>query len=80
LYFVYVEEKADNNNYHNDKMSIINFFTERLEQNIDYPKGTEYIIIFISCLPKGVFKTGSGVFNTLLNKLSNVMLELHLPG
>ena len=60
-------------------MSIINFFTERLEQNIDYPKGTEYIIRFISCLPKGVFKTGSGVFNTLLNKLSNVMLELHLP-
>ena len=61
-------------------MSIINFFTEGLEQNIDNPKGTEYIIRFISCLPKGVFKTGSGVFNTLLNKLSNVMLELHLPG
>ena len=64
LYFVYAEEKAGNNNYHNENMSIINFFTEQLEQNVDSPKGTEYIIRFISCLPKGVFKTGSGVFNT----------------
>jgi hypothetical protein len=31
-------------------------------------------------LPKGILKTGSGAFNTLLNKLSNVMPELHLPG
>ena len=61
-------------------MSIINFFTEQLEQNVDTPKGTEYVIRFVSCLPKGVFKTGSGVFITLLNKLSNVMPELHLLG
>ena len=61
-------------------MSIINFFTEQLEQNGDTPKGTEYVIRFVSCLPKGVFKTGSGVFITLLNKLSNVMPELHLLG
>jgi hypothetical protein len=27
-----------------------------------------------------MIKSGSGVFNTLLNKLSNVMPELHLPG
>jgi hypothetical protein len=67
LYFIYMEEKARNNNYHNEKMSIINFFTKQLEQNVERPKGTEYIIRFISCLPKGVFKTGSGVFNTLLN-------------
>ena len=61
-------------------MSIINFFTEQLEQNVDTPKGTEYVIRFVSCLPKGVFKTRSGVFITLLNKLSNVMPELYLPG
>jgi hypothetical protein len=35
---------------------------------------------FVSCLPKGFFKTGAGVFNTLLNKLSIAMPELHLPG
>jgi hypothetical protein len=31
-------------------------------------------------LPKGIIKNGSGVFNTLLNKLSNEMPEMHLPG
>ena len=63
-------------------MSIINFFTEQLEQLIIYntPQGTEYIIRFVSCLPKVDFKKGSCVFNTLLNKLSNVMPELHIPG
>ena len=79
LYFIYAEEKAVNNNFHNKKMSITNFFTEQLEQTIDSPKGTEHIIRFISCLPRGVFKTGSGIFNTLLNKLNKVMPELHLP-
>jgi hypothetical protein len=29
-------------------------------------------------LPKDILKTGSGIFNTLLNKLSNLMPELHL--
>jgi hypothetical protein len=80
LMFIHSEEKAGNNNFHNEKMGIIKFFTEQLEQNVDNPKGTEYIIRFINCLPKRLFKTGSGVFNTLLNKLGNVMPELHLPG
>ena len=31
-------------------------------------------------MPKGIGRSGSGVFNTLFNKLSNVMPELHLPG
>lgn len=61
-------------------MGIINFFTEQLENIVDTPKGTEYIIRFVNCLPKGLFKTGSGVLNTLLNKLGNVMPEMHLPG
>jgi hypothetical protein len=80
LYFIYAEEKAGNNNFHNEKMCILRFGSDQLEQNIDTPKRTEYIIRFINCLPKGGFKTGSGVFNTLLNKLNNVMPELHLPG
>jgi len=45
-----------------------------LENVVDSPKGTEYIIRFVSCLPKGLFKTGSG------NKLGNVVPEMHLPG
>ena len=79
LYFIYAEEKAGNNNFRNEKMGI-NFFTEQLENIVDNPKGTEYIIRFVNCLPKGLFKTGSGVLNTLLNKLGNVMPEMHLPG
>ena len=37
-------------------MGIINFFTEQLEQNVDKPKGREYIIRFISCLTKGLLR------------------------
>jgi hypothetical protein len=79
LYFIYAEEKAGNDNFHNEKMSIINFFRQ-LEKIVDNPKGTEYIIRFTTCLPKGLFKIGSGVLNTLINKLSNVMPEMHIPG
>ena len=61
-------------------MGTVNFFTKQLENIIDTPKSTEYIIRFVSCLPKGLLKTGSGVLNTLLNKLGNVMPEMHLPG
>jgi hypothetical protein len=31
-------------------------------------------------LPKGIIKNGLGILNTLLNKLGNIMPELHLPG
>jgi hypothetical protein len=63
-------------------MKITNFIGDQLKTNIDKPKGTKYILRVVSSLPKGILKTGSGsgVFNTLLNKLSNVMPELHLPG
>jgi len=80
FYVIYAEEKAGNNNFHNEKMGTVNFFTKQLENIIDTPKSTEYIIRFVSCLPKGLLKTGSGVLNTLLNKLGNVMPEMHLPG
>ena len=61
-------------------MGVINFFTEQLQNIVDNPKGTEYIIKFVSCLPKGVFQTDSGILNALLNKLGNVVPEMHLPG
>ena len=79
LYFIYAEEKAGNNSYHNEKTGIINFFTNNLEQFVDTPKGKEYVIRFISSLPKVFIKNGSGILNTLLNKLGNKMPELHLP-
>jgi len=79
LYYLYMQEKAGNNNFHNEKIGVIKFISEQLEQNVDNPKGIEYITNVVNSLPKGVIKIGSGVFNTLLNKLNNVMPELHLP-
>ena len=38
------------------KNGYYNFFIEQLEQSVNKPTGTEYIIRFISCLPKGLFK------------------------
>jgi len=61
-------------------MGIINFISEQLEKNVDNPKGVDYIIRAVNSLPKGFIKSCSGVLNALLNKLSNVMPELHLPG
>jgi hypothetical protein len=66
LYFIYAEEQAGNNNFHNEKMAIINFFTEQLENAVDNPKSTEYIIRAISGLPKGLFKSGSGILKLCL--------------
>ena len=80
LYLIHTKEKAGKNNFHIEKMDIINHFEEQLDKIIDTSKGTEYLIRFISCLPKGVFKVGSGILNTLLNKLGNVVPEMHLPG
>ena len=44
LCFIYAENKAGNNNFHNKKIVVINVFTEQLENIVDNPKSTEYII------------------------------------
>jgi hypothetical protein len=80
LYYIYAQEKAGNNNFHNEKMGIKKVINDQLDKNIDNPKGTEYLKRVINNLPKGIITAGSGAFNTLLNKLSNVMPELHIPG
>jgi len=78
LYHIHVKEK-DGRNFHKEKMSIVNSITEELDSAIDSPKGTEYLIRFINSLP-GLSKTGSGILNTLLNKLGSVVPEMHHPG
>jgi hypothetical protein len=80
LYHIYTQEQAGSNNFDKEKMKIINFIGDQLKANIDTPKGSEYILRVVSSLTNGILKTGSGIFNTLLNKLSNVMPELHLKG
>jgi hypothetical protein len=73
LYYLYAQEKAGNDNFHNEKMGVINFISEQLKRSFDNPEGLAYIIRVVSSLPKGMIKSGFGVFNTSLNKLSNVM-------
>jgi hypothetical protein len=84
LYHIYTKEQAGNNNFDKEKINIINFINDQLKANIDKPKVIEYILKVVNSLPKGVLKSdsasGSGVFNTLLNKLNNVIPELYLPG
>jgi hypothetical protein len=53
LYYLYAQEKAGNNHFHNKKMGIINFISEQLEKNVDNPKGIEYIVKLVNSLPKG---------------------------
>jgi hypothetical protein len=78
---LYAQGKAGNNNFHNKKRGVINFINNVLEKNVDTQvKGLEYLIRVVNSLPKGTLKSGSGVFNTLLNKLNNVIPELHIPG
>jgi hypothetical protein len=79
LYYIYAQEKAGNNNFHNEKLGNINFINDQLEKNTDNPKGMEYIIRVVNSLPKGIIKSCYGILNTLLNKLNNIMPELHLP-
>ena len=81
LYYIFTQEMGGNNNFYSEKRDIINFIRKQLERIADTQvKGLEYIIRVFNCLQKGIVKTGSDVFNTLLNKLSNVMPEMHLPG
>jgi len=39
--YLYVQEKAGNNNFHNEKLGILHFISEQLEKHIDNRKGIE---------------------------------------
>jgi hypothetical protein len=56
MYFLYAEEQAGNNNFHNEKLRIINFVIDQLKRNANSRKGIEYIIRVINNLPKGFMK------------------------
>lgn len=77
LYFISSEERAGNNNFHNEKLGIINFVSKEMEKLVDTPRGIEYLISFVTSLPKKVIR-GSGLVNNFLN--SKFMPEIHWPG
>lgn len=77
LQYLYAQEQAGNNNFHNEKLGVIEFIKNSLEKIVDSPKGLEYLIRIVPSLPKGCINNGSGLFNDLIN---NLPFELHAPG
>jgi len=77
LYFIASEEKAGHDNFYNEKINIINYFSSKLARLARTPQGIEYLISYISSLPEKVVE-GSGLMNDLLN--SKFMPEIHWPG
>jgi hypothetical protein len=52
LCYISSEERAGNNNFHNEKLGMVTFFKNEMEKLIDSPKSTDYLIEIVKCLPK----------------------------
>ena len=77
LSYIHAQENAGNNNFHNEKLALVKFLADRMEELIETPKGIKYLIRCISILPERMIE-GSGLFNDILN--SKWLPELHAPG
>jgi len=75
LNFIYAEEVAGNNNFHNEKLSVVKFIYDRMQELIDKPNGVKYVVRCLSALPERAIE-GSGLLNDIINKLP---VELHAP-
>ncbi|KAE9523186.1 hypothetical protein AGLY_016419 [Aphis glycines] len=56
LQLIAAEERAGNNNYHNEKLGILHLCKTSMEKIIDTPKGIEYLLLYVTNLPKEVVK------------------------
>ncbi|KAE9522679.1 hypothetical protein AGLY_016901 [Aphis glycines] len=56
LQLIAAEERAGNNNYHNEKLGILHICKTSMEKIIDTPKGIEYLLLYVTNLPKEVVK------------------------
>lgn len=75
LNYIAAQEEAGNNNFHNEKLSLVKFVHDRMEELVETPKGVKYLIRCMSALPEHAIE-GSGLLNDLINKLP---FELHAP-
>lgn len=75
LNYIYAQEIAGNNSFHNEKLSIVRFLADRIEELVEKPNGIKYIVRVLSSLPENMIE-GSGLLNDLINKLP---FELHAP-
>lgn len=78
LHVISSAERSGKNTYHDEKLEILNFCIKKIEKIIDIPvKGVEYLMSYISHLPKDIIK-GSGFFNDFLN--CSKLPPIHWPG
>ncbi|KAE9524406.1 hypothetical protein AGLY_015127 [Aphis glycines] len=56
LQLIAAKERAGNNNYHNEKLGILHLCKTSMEKIIDTPKGIEYLLLYVTNLPKEVVK------------------------
>lgn len=75
LNFIHAEEVAGNNSFHNEKLSVVKFIYDRMEELINKPNGLKYVVRCLSALPERAIE-GSGLLNDIINKLP---IELHAP-
>lgn len=75
LQYIQSQEEAGNNNFHNEKLSVVQFLHDRLEELVAYPRGLKYLIRCMSALPERAIE-GAGLLNDIINKLP---FELHAP-
>lgn len=75
LNFIHAEEMAGNNGFHNEKLSVVKFIHDRMEELVQKPNGLKYLVRCLSALPEHVVE-GSGLINDIINKLP---FELHAP-
>lgn len=75
LNFIHAEEVAGNNSFHNEKMSVVKFIYDRMQELIEKPNGVKYVVRCLSALPERAIE-GSGLLNDVINKLP---FELHAP-
>lgn len=75
LRFLQAEEDAGNNNFNNEKLSVVKFISDRLEDVVSKPNGLKYVIRCIAALPERSME-GSGILNDIIN---NLPFELHAP-
>ena len=74
------EENAGNNNFHNEKIGIVNMISDKLANFIVNDSiGIGYLIKIINTLPPKFWNIseGRGLVNDIINKLP---FELHVPG
>jgi len=75
-YLYDAQEKAGNNNFHNEKLGILRFISEQIEKHIDNREGIENLRSIINTIINS--HIGAGIFNSVLN--NDFMPEMHLPG